>query len=256
MEWTDRGFVVARGAFREADIWLRVLFENHGLRTAYAFGGARSRHRFVGCLDALNVLTCHVRVARVGGHLNLVEAELERGAHSLRQAPRALGVMANCLRFTEALGVPESSAPASFRLLTETLEALDAHAGDRGETPRAHSLDAFPSLFQMALASRQGYAPDFERCASCGAPVPRGALFVPDEGCVLCPPCAGASGARGVSLSAAALDALRIVQQKYPLCWEADALAPADRRAIVRVTGAFVQFHLGLSWTRGRYTRV
>ena len=58
MDWSDTGFVVAKGLFREADVWLRILFRGHGMQTVFAFGGAHSRRRFVGCLDVMNILTC------------------------------------------------------------------------------------------------------------------------------------------------------------------------------------------------------
>ena len=47
MDWSDTGFVVAKGLFREADVWLRILFRGHGMQTVFAFGGAHSRRRFV-----------------------------------------------------------------------------------------------------------------------------------------------------------------------------------------------------------------
>ena len=76
MEWTDQALVLRMGAFRESDIWLKLLCREHGLLTLFAFGGSRSRRRFCGCLDVLNSLQCRVRSSKDGRFLNLEEAAL------------------------------------------------------------------------------------------------------------------------------------------------------------------------------------
>lgn len=247
MEWTDSGFVVARGLFRESDIWLRVLFAGHGLQTVFAFGGARSRRRFVGCLDVLNVLRCRVAASRTGPYLELCEATLEQGPHALRHSPALLGLAMNCLKFAEAAGVPPASSPRAFRLLAGTLAVLDASS-------RPPAL--FSHFFQLSLAGILGYAPDFAACGQCGAAVAHGASFLVEEGRILCPECAAGAPSRGLALSAAALDVLRDVQQEYPASWPDGGLSPSDRRAVARAIASFVQFHLGLAWANGRYAHV
>ena len=51
MEWSDTALVLGVGRFRESDLWLRMLTRRHGIVSAFAFGGSRSRKRFCGCLD-------------------------------------------------------------------------------------------------------------------------------------------------------------------------------------------------------------
>ena len=126
MDWSDTGFVVAKGLFREADVWLRILFRGHGMQTVFAFGGAHSRRRFVGCLDVMNILTCRVSPSRRGTYLDLEEAVLEKGPERLRHSPALLGIAANCLKFTRAVGVPEQSGEEGFRLLSEMLARLES----------------------------------------------------------------------------------------------------------------------------------
>ena len=162
MDWSDTGFVVAKGLFREADVWLRILFRGHGMQTVFAFGGAHSRRRFVGCLDVMNILTCRVSPSRRGTYLDLEEAVLEKGPERLRHSPALLGIAANCLKFTRAVGVPEQSGEEGFRLLSEMLARLES-----GDAPSV----LFPLFFRLRLAGILGYAPGFDICASCGRPV-------------------------------------------------------------------------------------
>ena len=85
MEWTDQALVLRMGAFRESDLWLKLLCREHGLLTLFAFGGSRSRRRFCGCLDVLNSLQCRVRSSKDGRFLNLEEAALVEGPRLLRR---------------------------------------------------------------------------------------------------------------------------------------------------------------------------
>ena len=247
MDWSDTGFVVARGSFREADVWLRILFRSHGLQTVFAFGGAHSRRRFVGCLDVMNVLACRVSPSRRGTYLDLEEAVLEKGPERLRHNPRRLGLAANCLKFTRAAGVPEQSGEEGFRLLSEMLDRLEL-------APEPPAL--FPFFFRLRLAGILGYAPDFGTCAACGRPAGGAGRFLVEEARVLCAECAAGTRANGIALSAKALDVLRDVQQNYPLSWPASGLSPQDRRQIAQAVDAFVQYHLGFTWERGRFLRV
>ena len=73
---------------------------------------------------------------------------------------------------------------------------------------------------------------------------------------MLCEECASRSRGGGIVLSAKALDVLRDVQQEYPLSWPASGLSPQDRRQTAQAIDAFVQYHLGFTWERGRFLRV
>lgn len=248
MEWSDKGIVLARGLFREADIWLRILFAGHGLQTTFAFGGARSRHRFVGCLDVLNVLNCRAKSSKSGSYLELTEAVLARGPHLLRHSPGRLGAAMNCLKFTEAVGVPEVSAGPCFTLLDRVLQGLE------DETP--YSL--YPLYYRLRLAGILGYGPNFFTCAGCGRPLAGTAFFVVSEGCLFCVNCMANVGHSRpfVAVSSAGLDVLRNVQQNYPDMWPRGEPTPADRRSIARIIDGLVQYHLGFAWNGSRFFHV
>lgn len=90
----------------------------------------------------------------------------------------------------------------------------------------------------------------------CGSAYQGVGRFSVEEARVLCEECASRSRGGGIVLSAKALDVLRDVQQEYPLSWPASGLSPQDRRQTAQAIDAFVQYHLGFTWERGRFLRV
>lgn len=259
MDWSDTALVLGLGRFREADIWVRMLTRRHGIVSAFAFGGSHSRKRFCGCLDVCNELQISTRTTRNGMYLSLLEGNLIRGPRRLRTDWNRLGMFMNCVRFLEALGVPPDATDGSasaFLLLKDTLALLE-EAGD--------IQDILPVLFRLRLASQQGYAPALDKCSSCGRSIEGAAGFLVAEGSLVCREC-GAKRGNIVEISGKSLDVLRQVQEKSPSQWHfltsassegsEGALLPAERRECARAVDGFVQYHLGLSWDRGRFRRV
>lgn len=254
MEWSDTALVLHVGRFRESDIWLRLLTRRHGLVSAFAFGGSRSRKRFCGCLDLFNELQIRTKTTGNGQYLALQEGSLLNGPRRLRTDRSRLGMFMNCVRFTETLGIPPDSSTVIFPLLKDLLCLLE------GENGVQHIL---PVLFRLRLASDLGYAPAFSGCSGCGRQFPEAARFLISEGTVLCPACTtGPAGGNGVDMSPAALEALRGVQTASPLDWNfldeaGDApLRPAEQRECARAVDGFVQYHLGITWENGRFRRL
>ncbi|MDO5536373.1 MAG: DNA repair protein RecO [Desulfovibrionaceae bacterium] len=247
MEWNDTGLVLAKGVFREADVWLRLLFREHGVRTVFAFGGLRSRRRFVGCLDLMNELECRVKASRTGSYEDLEEAVLVRGPGRLRSSRSSLGLAANCLRLVDCAGVPPEAAPDSFRLAREMLALLESG------TDRPGVLGLF---FRLRFMGLLGYAPDLGHCMGCRSSRGAEAFFCVEEGGVLCPDCRRRrAGMTGAMLSGPALDALEEVQRGWPPDWTGLDLAARDRRGAAFCINGVLTYHAGLMWDRGRFVR-
>ena len=250
MEWTDQALVLRMGAFRESDIWLKLLCREHGLLTLFAFGGSRSRRRFCGCLDVLNSLHCRVRSSKDGRFLNLEEAALLQGPRLLRRNWQRMGLAANCLRFVEAMGVGEDAATEAFLLVEDLRAVLEAE-----KAPPV----LLPLYFRLRLAGALGFAPNLGQCGRCGRDISEDALFVVDEGQLRCPSCRSSRfelERYGVEIPAQGLDLLRHVQQSFPSGWPGGELSPPVRRACARAIDGFVQYHLGLAWDGNYFRRV
>ena len=121
MEFTGKSLVLRTGRFKEADVWLRLLSPSKGLFTAFAFGGLKSRRRFCGCLEPLNLSLFTVQEGRRGDYLVLQEGSLLNGFPGIKADPGRLGQAAHCLRFVEAFMEGPGEARACFDLLEETL---------------------------------------------------------------------------------------------------------------------------------------
>jgi DNA repair protein RecO (recombination protein O) len=249
MEWTDTALVLRVGRFREADVWIRLLTRQRGVISACAFGASRSRRRFCGCLDLLNLIRVRAREGRNGDFLRLEEGVLLEGPLRLRRDRRRLGMVMNCARFLESLDVSPDNADKAFALFRNMLRLSEEDGEFR---------DGLPVLFRFRLARDQGYVPDVFRCAACGAPLAAGpACFAVARGAVYCDACAAVASPReGLALSSCALGVVHSVCRDEPRAWNVPGARPEDWRAALRLADSFVQFHLGLRWERGRFARV
>ncbi len=252
MDFSDRVIILRVGKFREADLWVRFLSPSRGILSAFAFGGARSRRRFSGCLDLFNDVLFSMKSTRGGLYLALQEGVLMNGPRRLRQDWKRLGLAMNCLKFLEAFGVsPDGAAPA-HALFSDMLRVLE----EQEALP-----EQLPLWFRFRLASDQGYALELHHCARCGADL-RGfssATLAVTEGHLHCPDCAPLHrGGFSLVLRRETLDALAFVQENPSSLWHAGApaqLSPAGRRESARMIDSFIQRHIGLYWDTKRFSR-
>jgi DNA repair protein RecO (recombination protein O) len=249
MESTEKGLILKVGRFREADLWVRYCSATSGVRTAFAFGGARSVKRFCGCLDALNVVLFKVRESRGGAYLNLMEGTLVKSFPKLRSDASRLGPVVNCLKFFEAVTVDPVDSAGSYELLLGVLDVLE-------QEDRVSAL--FPLLFRARLVFCLGLCPDLTTCSQCGKDIKSagsGSFFMVEAGRVVCHSCARPSGHR-VRLGAGAVSLFDQVLTKPPSQWH-DLEPPAEvRRQCYGAVDSFVRYHLGLAWEGGRFKKV
>ncbi|MBE1424948.1 DNA repair protein RecO (recombination protein O) [Desulfomicrobium macestii] len=246
MEFSEKVLVLRVGTFREADCWVRFFSPTHGLLTAFAFGGRRSRKRFCGCLDQLSLVHFRVSQGRQE-YLCLQEGTLINGFGELKRDLKKLGMVSNCVRFFESLPFsPDGYAPA-HELLLETLEALDE------ERPGSWFI---PLMFRAKMAFSQGYQPDLQRCRQCGGPLDahHRAVFAVQEGGLYCLRCPSGGGAK-ISTSRETLSLLHGLARSGPREWADWVPSAKVREECVRLVDAFVQCHLGLTCEGNRFVR-
>ncbi|MDL2280159.1 DNA repair protein RecO [Desulfovibrio sp. OttesenSCG-928-G11] len=248
MEFTERVLVLQLGKFREADLWVRVLSPSRGLFTAFAFGGSRSRRRFVGCLDLFNEILVRVSASRRGNYLALEEGTLLRGVERLRHDWPRFGLAVNCVRFLQSLGLGPDGADKGHELLVRTLRFLE----EAESVPRL-----FPFFFRARLVFDQGYSLEADRCAACAAAIKEApAQLLVHEGHLLCRACADKGSGRRLPLGAEALLALESVRREEPEQWADLPLSPSGAREFARAVDGFVQYHVGIAWNEGRFVRL
>ncbi len=249
MEFSEKALVLKVGRFREIDAWVRLFSPVRGIYTAFAFGGMKSRRRFLGCLDPLNHVRFKVRRSGYRGYHCLTEAQLLDAPTSLRKEPGRLGMAINCLKFFEAVQVGPQGAAEAYALLRDLLAALEAE-------PAPSPL--FPLLFRARMAFLHGMLPACDHCAACGGALSQeGAVCHVEEGRLYCPRCCGHATSGGVRqhLGGGALALLEAAVGLEPPHWAACRPEPAAAREFSRVVDLLVRYHMGLAWEQGGFVR-
>ncbi|PTN33324.1 DNA repair protein RecO [Desulfonatronum sp. SC1] len=260
-EWTGEGLIFKVGRFREIDCWVRFFSPSHGMVTAMAFGGAKSRRRFCGCLDALNSVLLKVRFFPAKGRHVLEEATLLRGFSRLRHDASRAGLAANCLQFVQALRISSDEASAIHGLLLETLDVLN----QAEDVP-----PVFAQLFRAKICFTQGYAPELSTCSICGRTMaepqcgervePQAVRMADHPGmtlametggiyCAHCPP----TGGHQLRIGPETRSILNNLSSNGPRQWAALSMSPATRGELFQMVDGYVRRHLGLRWRNGRF---
>lgn len=248
MEGAERALVLKVGRFREADAWVRFLSPAKGVLSAFAFGGMKSRRRFVGCLDPLNLVLFCVETNKSGTYSVLEEGSLIHGFPGLKRDSARLGLAANCVKFAEAVQFGPQGARRLYDLLLETLYALERCDGEP---------ILLPLLFRARVAFEQGYRPELFACRLCGRELSgiRSPRFLVERGGIACSECSPGDGP-GLAVSHGALQALQWIWQSPPADWPRLTLPLPVRRQCYELVERFVAFHLGLAWDNGAYRKV
>lgn len=247
MEFSERMLVLQVGKFKEIDLWVRLLSPTRGLISAFAFGGSRSRKRFVGCLDAFNEIQVRMVSTHRGAYLVMEESVLIKGLSRLRRDWSRFGLAVNCARFMQSFGVGQDEGAAAYFLLRETLELMEEN-------------DSIPHLLPLFFRSRlvfdHGYSLQEETCRHCGRELKSlGASFLVREGIILCPVCAPPRPGTCFALGPKIMQCIELVRTASPREWGSIMLSPADTRAFARVMDDFIHFHVGISWQNGRFVK-
>lgn len=248
-EWCDNAIILKLGFFHESDVWLKALTRNHGLETFFAFGGAKSLHRFCGCLDLLNTLECRVKPSRNGNFLNLLEANLVSGPVRLRNDWRRMGMAANCMRFLEIAGEDIAESKKFFNIMENLREALDT---------RSMVSLLTPVLFRFAIACAAGFGPDLDFCSQCGKKLLGNARFVVEDGRFLCSNCLAGRMAppNSVFVNRKALSLLKDAVQKRPQEWPADIGDRATAAICCQVVEKLLFWHMGIDFGESGFKRI
>lgn len=251
MEFSEQVLILQTGKFRESDLWLRLLSPSRGIFTAFAFGGSRSRRRFIGCLDVFNQVHFRIKKSRSSEYLSLEEGVLIRGVDKLRNDWSRLGLANNCANFIQAFGINSDGAREAYLLFNDLLRHLDSDAEICG---------LLPLFFRMRLAFDQGYSISLSACNKCSRSlIPTGAFLDIENGNILCPECSQKVLGATVFLSTESLMSLKTVKYNKPDLWGYLAIQKQNKKMSAqalresgRAIDEFIQYHVGLR-LRGAY---
>ena len=251
MNATEKCLVLKVGRFREADCWVKLLTPTRGVFNGFAFGGSRSRRRFVGCLDPLSHVLFTIGTNKTGAYTVLEEGTLLHNFPAIRKDSARTGLAVNCVKFIEAVEIDPADAKPVYELLLETLYMLEEGGG----------VEFAPWLFRAKLAFEMGYRPDFLTCGTCGKNVTGedGYRFGVEKGQVACRAClSDGKPLEGLArpISAGVLRVLDWIQQSRPADWLTVSMDSEVKRQAGQLIELFVAYHLGLSWEGGMYKKV
>lgn len=247
MEFSERMLVLQVGKFREADLWVRLLSPTRGVISAFAFGGSRSRRRFVGCLDTFNEINVRVASTGRGAYLALQEGVLVKGLSRLRGDWPRFGIAVNCVRFLQSFGIGPDGADAAHALMLQTLRLLE-------EKERIPKL--LPLFFRTRLAFDQGYALHAANCGKCNRPMlEEGSLFLLREGLLLCASCASDHSGQRQRVGTETLRWIESIRARQPEDWCGAELSPQASREFAGIMDGFIQYHVGIVWDKGRFVK-
>lgn len=247
MEFSEHVLLLRVGKFKESDLWVRFLSPTRGLMTAFAFGGSRSRRRFVGCLDLFNEVHIKAGYSGHGAYLALHEGVLIQGLSRLRVDLPRLGMAANCASFLQAFGVESQGAASAYFLFHQTLRLLEEEEDPPG---------LLPLFFRARLAFDQGYALETRQCTLCGKSFRQEhAYLLLRDGRFACRNCSLTQPGQRLVIGTQALETLGKAHVLPPLAWGELRLAPSAARECARIIDGFIQYHVGISWEGGRFVR-
>jgi DNA repair protein RecO (recombination protein O) len=247
MEAAERALVLKVGRFKEHDAWVRLLHPGLGVQNAFAFGGLRSRRRFVGCLDPLKLVLFTLREARGGRYHTLEEGTVLNAFEAIRGDARRLGAARHCLKLVEAVQIGAEGAREIFEFTVASLDALERDSGPP---------EFAPTAFKARLLHLQGLLPDLSVCNACGRPVQALSELVleVDSGRLLCQDCRTQSQA-GLALCPGSARTLDWLAKASPQEWGGLRVSQGIGRECRRVLELMLGWRLGLAWNGARYEK-
>ena len=237
MNFSEKMLVIRTGRFKEYDLWVRFLSPSNGILTGFAFGGCRSRKRFSGCLDALNLVLFKISSGKRNNYLVLEEGSLINGYPELKKDSSRLGMALNSLRFVQQICPEGDDSSGIYSLMLDYLETMESNPGIPS---------FFPLLFRARASFNHGYQPSLDFCCRCGLELNKIAqpVFLYSEGKVACAKCRRDND-RVLKTHRESLIFLKALNSTCPIQWAGwtpDAIILQDCFQMVE---SLVEYHLG-----------
>lgn len=233
--FSTEAVVVRHSDIGEADRLLVLLTPDRGLLRVTARGARKPGSKIGGHLDLLTHASVSVSSGR--GLETVSQADTIESFRRLRSDLGRLSRGLYLAELSERLAVEEAPAHAPFRLLIESLRALESLSPD--------AADLLVRWHEFRLLSQQGFAPEVQRCADCRADLePEGHVFSAARGGLVCPKCRGRGDDPLLPASVATIKVLRFVRRSP---WSAVAglrMGDDERRQVERIMRAHLHYVL------------
>ncbi len=229
----------------ESDRLVRLYTEALGRVSAIAKGARRSRRRFPGSLEILNLLDVRLVDPPRASLLRLESARLELPFERLVNDLGRYAISCHFIEILDRFTGEHEANPELFRFALGVLDVLAA------ETP-----DRLLALLVLAKTlAHLGYRPQLSSCSVCGTPLSSDAGqvgFVPRQGGAVCRPCGAGEEARvPVGLLCAIEAGIRLpLRERGRL-----ALAPHALRRAELLLDRFFRFHIGIELKSAAFLR-
>jgi len=213
---------------------LTLYTRSFGKIKVIAKGARSSKSRFGGSLEPLNYISVLFYYKETRDLHTLSQADIVKPfAKSQQDLRRSTLALAVC-ELVDRLEVGASPNPALFRLLVQTLEAVQ----EVQHTP-LNCLRAF----EVRLLDLLGIKPNVATCLACGKSAVRGAVwFDVVRGGFFCPGC-GETGPVRVRLESEALQALRHLQRHRIDALNGWSLSAVAGQQVDRFLTTYLQYH-------------
>ena len=193
--------IISHKDFGEADRLIRLFSLEHGKLSAIAKGARKIRSRKAAHIEPFTYTA--LVLAKGQTFWIITQADTKAGYPNIREDLRKTAKAAYILELADQLTGDEQTEPAIFRLITDTLQRIDAVK------------DPFNAVlnFELRLLGFTGFRPDFFHCVGCHKEIqPQDQFFSAQQGGVLCPGCAMPGGSH-VPVSQNTLKYLRHFQR-------------------------------------------
>lgn len=192
---TLKGIILKRKRFGEAHAYLTVLTEE-GLVTFGAYGVMSPKNKnFAACQPyTLSELV----LSSKGNGFTLSQATTI--SHVIKQGIdfERLSLANYISSLASETAITDEDAPSIYSLTCIALSLADS-----SEVP----CEIIKAVFELRLTAALGFYPDLTECALCGKE-PRGGLFVPSEGGIICDSCLVPDDIKGISLTEGLVQAI------------------------------------------------
>ncbi len=247
-EFFEHAIVLRICIFRENDLIVKFLTPSYGVVESFAFGGRKSKKRFLGCFEELSHVVFKVKTSKNGGYSYLQEGILLNRFSNLHRDMSLFGVAVNCQKFLDTVLDGNTYSSDIYDTFLKLLNQLD-------DCPSITK--NVPIFFRARIAGILGYTPRIDCCNSCGRllkerfPV----FFSPSKGQIFCFKCISVKNGY-IPLGRHAFFLLRKVLFSGPREWISPQISLKDENNLAHGLKRFVEEHLNIIWQKGRFVRV